>query len=92
MVEIQGEVVMTDRLYQQLSSVLPATFPNLSLASQKSFQSQSHLDGIQLEALKQGCCIRDRARINTIASPYDGAWLRQHQTEMSTWLCFSMNL
>ena len=40
---------------------------------------QSHLDGIQLQALKQGCSIRDKARINTIASPYAGAWLRATQ-------------
>ena len=45
-----------------------------SVASQKSLLS--HFDGIQLEALKQGCSIRDRERINTIASPYAGAWLR----------------
>ena len=54
--------------------ILPATFSDLSVASQQSLQS--HLDGIQLQALKQGCSIRDRARINTIASPYAGAWLR----------------
>ena len=34
MVEVQGEVMMKDLLCQQLSSVLPATFPNLSVASQ----------------------------------------------------------
>ena len=50
MVEIQGEVVMKDLLCQQLSSVLPATFPDLSVASQKPLQS--HLDGIQLQAMK----------------------------------------
>ena len=38
---------------------------------------QSHLDEIQLQGLKQECrIIRDRARINTIASPYVGPWIR----------------
>ncbi len=63
---------MKDRLCQQPSTVLPVTFPDLSVASQKSVQS--HLNGIQLEALKQGCSIRDKARINTIASPYARAY------------------
>ncbi|XP_062511295.1 uncharacterized protein LOC134187194 [Corticium candelabrum] len=79
-IEIQGEVVMKARLSQQLSSVLPATFPDLSVASQKSLLS--HFDGIQLEALKQGCSIRDRARINTIASPYAGACCQPLSTSL----------
>ena len=56
MVKIQGEVVMKDQLCQQLSSVLPATFPDLSVAS------QNHCSNTLTEfnwRLEQECSIRD---------------------------------
>ena len=56
---------------EQLCLILPDL---LHSASQRSIQRA--LDSLSFTSLKASLCLRDQARLNTIASPYAGAWLR----------------
>ena len=56
---------------EQLCLILPDL---LHSASQRSIQRV--LDSLSFTSLKASLCLRDQARLNTIASPYAGAWLR----------------
>ena len=56
---------------EQLHLILPDL---LHLASQRSIQRV--LDSLSFTSLKASLCLRDQARLNTIASPHAGAWLR----------------
>ena len=56
---------------EQLRLILPDL---LHPASQRSIQRA--LDSLSLTSLKASLCLRDQARLNTIASPHAGAWLR----------------
>ena len=55
---------------EQLCLILP----DLHSASQRSIQRA--LDSLSFTSLKASLCLRDQARLNTIASPSAGAWLR----------------
>ena len=56
---------------EQLRLILPDL---LHSASQRSIQRA--LDSLSFTSLKASLCLRDQARLNTIASPHAGAWLR----------------
>ena len=56
---------------EQLYLILPDL---LHSASQRSIQRA--LDSLSFTSLKASLCLRDQARLNTIASSYAGAWLR----------------
>ena len=58
----------------QATEQLHLILPDLHSASQRSIQRA--LDSLSFTSFKASLCLRDQARLNTIASPHAGAWLR----------------
>ena len=68
---VSGESEAHDRLYNKLGDC-PSTI-NLATASQRDIENQ--INSIICSSLKEKVRLRDKARLNTIASVHAGAWL-----------------
>ena len=69
---LPGEDEARVRLLKQLGDgCLPC---NLTSASQREIQS--HVNCLILSSLKENASLRERARLNTVAAPHGGDWLR----------------